>query len=147
MSRGAAHERPPRSVDEGDRSDGAVPTEVRLAAGVVLVQALGLLVAAVVLVIKTVAGHPDSVGRSLWAAGFALLGALILAWAARSISAGHPGLRSPLIVIELLALPVGYSLGIQAGKVEYGAPVLLTALAVLYLLFTPAARESLQRRM
>jgi hypothetical protein len=50
--------------------------------------------------------------------------------------------RTPVVVLQLLALPVGYSLGIQAGLLAYGAPILLAAVAVLYLLFTPEARAA-----
>ena len=57
----------------------------------------------------------------------------------------RPSARSPVLVLELLALPVSYSLAIQAGRVGYGGPILISALAVLYLLFTPSAREILNR--
>ena len=50
-------------------------------------------------------------------------------------------------MIELLALPVSYSLAFQANRVGYGAPILLSALAVIYLLFTPPVREVLDRRI
>jgi hypothetical protein len=46
----------------------------------------------------------------------------------------------------LLAVPVSYSLAFQAHRVAYGGPILLAALAVLYLLFTPPARTALDRR-
>ena len=118
---------------------------MRIAAAVVALQAAGLLVVMIVLLVKTIFGNPDDVARALLAAGMALAGALLLLAAARSLLAGRAGLRTLLIVVELLALPVGYSLGIQAGRVAYGAPILLSALAVLYLLFTPAARRALER--
>ena len=38
-----------------------------------------------------------------------------------------------------------YSLAFQADRPGYGAPILLVALAVLYLLFTPPARAALDR--
>ena len=50
-----------------------------------------------------------------------------------------------MVVLQLLALPVGYSLAFQAGLLGYGAPILLGALTVLYLLFTPPARAALDR--
>jgi hypothetical protein len=49
------------------------------------------------------------------------------------------------VVIELLALPVSYSLAIQAGRVGYGAPIMLSALAVIYLVFTPPVRAVFDR--
>jgi len=48
-------------------------------------------------------------------------------------------------VLELLALPVSYSLGFQAGLMVYGAPILLSALAVLYLLFIAGPRGARSR--
>jgi hypothetical protein len=50
------------------------------------------------------------------------------------------------VVIQLLALPVSYSLGFQAGRIWYGGPIMAIALAVLFLLFTPPVREALDRR-
>ena len=85
----------------------------------------------------------------LWAAlavaGFALLGAVVLYLCGRGLLALRPSARSPVVLLELIALPVGYSLGIQAGRVLVGLPVLLSALAVLVLLFTPTARAALDR--
>ena len=121
------------------------PTPVRLAAGLVIAEALGLLVAAGVLVSKTVTGHPGSVGRALSGAGLALFGAVVLALCARGLMQLRSSARTPVIVLQLLALPVGYSLAFQAGRVGYGGPVLIAALAVLYLLFTPPARAALDR--
>ena len=124
----------------------AAPGEIRLAALIICLQAVGLLVATVVLLVKTASGHPDNLGRAFSDAGFALIGAALLVWAARSLLALRPAVRTPLVVLELLALPVGWSLGFQAGRVGYAAPLLLSALGVLYLLFTPAARRVLDRR-
>jgi hypothetical protein len=118
---------------------------VRLAVSLVLAQALGLFALAVLLVIETVVGHPDRVGRALSGAAFALVGVAILGLAARGLRRLHPAARAPIVVLELLSLPVGYSLAFQAGRAAYGAPVLVLALAVLYLLFTPPARAVLNR--
>jgi len=126
----------------GDRP---LPGQVRLAAALVIAQGLALLAAAAVLVAKTVAGHPDSVARALLGAAMALLGTLVLLACARGVLGRHPAARTPVVVLEVLALPVGYSLGVQAGLPGYGAPIVLSALAVLCLLFTPAARSVLDR--
>ena len=121
------------------------PTPVRLAAAIVAAEAVGLLVAAGVLVTKTVTGHPASVGRALVGAALAVFGAAVLALCARGLMLLRYAARTPVIVLQLLALPVGYSLAFQAGRVGYGGPVLVAALAVLYLLFTPPARAALDR--
>ena len=85
----------------------------------------------------------------LWAAvaivGFALLGAAVLAGCARGLLRLSPAARSPVILVQLLAVPVGYSLGIQAGRPLVGAPILLAAVAVLVLLLLPSSRQALDR--
>jgi hypothetical protein len=123
----------------------APPTVVRVAVAVLAAEALGLVVAAGVLVVKTVGGHPGNIGRALFAAAMALAGALALAVGARGLWHLRPAARTPMIVLQLLAIPVGYSLSFQAGRVGYGGPILVAAVAVIYLLFTPPAREALER--
>jgi hypothetical protein len=68
-----------------------------------------------------------------------------LGYCARGLFRLRPAARTPAVVIQLLALPVSYSLAFQAGRVDYGAPILLSALAVIYLLFTPPVRAVLDR--
>jgi hypothetical protein len=136
------------SVDPAGSADpaGPIATQLLVGAGIVLVQAVALLGAALVLIVKTLTGHPDSVGRALLGAAMALLGAVVLVACARGLQRHRPASRTPIVVIELLALPVGYSLGFQAGLIGYGGPMLVSALAVLYLVFTPPARAALDRR-
>lgn len=119
--------------------------ELRITVVLLILQALGLLAAAGTLLVKTIVGEPDSYARALLGAALAIGGALLLGAAARGIVRGSSAARSPAIVMELLALPVGYSLAFQAGLVGYGGPILLSAVAVLYLMFTPAARAALDR--
>jgi hypothetical protein len=123
----------------------AVPREIRNATAVIYLEALGLLVASGILVSKTITGHPASMGRALLDAAFPLVGAVILVLCARGIGRLSPGARTPIVLIQLLALPVSFDLAFQAGLVAYGGPILIAALAVLYLLFTPAARAALDR--
>jgi hypothetical protein len=122
-----------------------VPGPVRVAAAIVALEALALVAAAVVLIVKTVSGEPKDVWRALLGAALALGGALVLLAAARALLLLRPAARSPIVVLQLLALPVSYSLWFQAGVAAYGAPIMLAALAVLFLLFTPPAREALDR--
>jgi len=122
-----------------------VPSQLRACGAVIGLESLALLAAAAVLVLKTITGHPGEVGRALFAAALAALGALCLAWCARGLLRLRPAARTPVVVLQLLAVPVAYSLAFQAGLVEYGGPMLLAALLVLYLLFTPPARAALDR--
>ena len=122
-----------------------VPPPLRLAARIVLVQAAALAVTAAVLIGLAFLHSTTRLWAAIAVAAFALLGALVLYLCARGLLALRPSSRSPVILLELIALPVGYSLGIQAGRLLFGIPVLLSALAVLVLLFTPAARTALDR--
>lgn len=125
--------------------DGEPPAQLRAAVAVVVLEVLALLAAAGVLLAKTVTGHPASVDGALLGAAFAVGGAAVLALAARGLIHLHASARSPVIVLQLLSLPVAYSLAFQAGLVVYGGPILVAALTVLYLLFTPSARAVLER--
>lgn len=122
-----------------------VPRPLRVAAGLVLAQAAALGVTAVVLVVLAFVHSTTRLWAALAVAGFAVLGAIVLYLCGRGLLALRPSSRSPVVLLELIALPVGYSLGIQAGRLVLGLPVLLSALAVLVLLFTPAARLALDR--
>jgi hypothetical protein len=129
-----------------DSAADAVPLPLRAAIGLVALEALGLLALAALLAVKTIGDHPDDVGRALLGAAMALAGALALGLCARGLAHGRPAARTPVVVIQLLAIPVSYSLGFQAHRLGYGGPIFVVALAVLYLLFTPPARALLDRR-
>jgi len=123
----------------------AIPAQVRAAVIIIGLEVLGLAGLAGLLVDKTLTGSPhNKLGAGLGAA-LVLAGALALALAARGLQHLRPAARTPVVVLQLLALPVSYSLAFQAGLVGYGGPILVAALAVLYLLFTPPARAALDR--
>jgi hypothetical protein len=113
--------------------------------GVLGLQALAFVVLAAVVVIKTIGGSPHSLGGALVGALLALGAAAVLTLCGRALLGLRPAARTPVVVIELLALPVSYSLAFSAHRLGYGAPILVSALVVLYLLFTPTARASLDR--
>jgi hypothetical protein len=127
--------------------DVTAPPQVRAAVVVIGVEAFALLVLVGVLLTKSATGSPNSLARALLLAALALVGAGALAAAGRSLLRLRPAARTPIVVLQLLALPVSYSLAFQAHRIGYGGPILLAALAVLYLLFTPAAREALDREI
>jgi hypothetical protein len=118
-----------------------------LAVVLVLIESAALVCAAVFLVYATVVGTPSDLWRALFGAAVALAGAATLAFGARALAHLRPAARSPIVVLQLLALPVGYSLGFQAGRIGYGGPIMAIALVVLFLLFTPPAREALDRHL
>lgn len=75
----------------------------------------------------------------------ALLAAVVLAGCARGVLRLRAAARTPAVVLQLLAVPVAYSLWFQADRPAFGAPIMLAALSTVYLLFTPAARANLDR--
>jgi hypothetical protein len=124
-----------------------LPGQLRVAIALIGLEALGLLSLAVVLLIKTITGHPHSLPAALLGVAMTLFGAAVLVLCARGLAALSPSARAPVVVIELIALPVSYTLAFQAGLVGYGAPILVIALAVLYLVFAPPVREVLDREL
>ena len=122
-----------------------VPKEIRNATIVIYVEALGLLVAAGVLISKIFTGHPNSLGRAWLDVAFPLAGAAVLCLGARGIGRLRSGARSPIVIVQVLALPVAFDMAFQAGLYAYGIPILVLALTVLYLLFRPASNEALER--
>ena len=69
----------------------------------------------------------------------------MLGLCARGLLRLRPAARTPVVVLQVLAVPVSYSLAFQAGRVGYGGPIFVAALAMLYLLFTPPVRAVLDR--
>jgi hypothetical protein len=122
-----------------------IPGPLRAACVVLGLEALALLGATVFLVVDAVTGHPDSVGGAVLVAVATLLGGALLGVCARGLWRLQPGARTPAVVLQLLALPVSYTIAFQAGRYGYGGPILVAAVVVLYLLFTPPVRAVLDR--
>ena len=124
------------------------PRPVLAAAALVAVEGAALLVLAVVNVVLTALDDAGSVPLAL--AGALLLaifgGGLLLL--ARALRALRPPARSPVVAVQIVALPVGWTLASSNGRPEIGVPVLVLAAAVLVLLFATAqARDSLARNI
>ncbi len=84
-------------------------------------------------------GDPFDRAATLLEAAFAVVMGGLLVMVARGLSRVDGWSRSPAVVVQLLALPVGY--GLAQGQVWWAAiPVLLLAGTVLFLLATPTAR-------
>jgi hypothetical protein len=135
------------AVDPAVRGEAATarPPALRVACLIVGLEALGLLVGGLVLLVDSVFGHPGDRVSAILAGGFALLGAVALAAGARGLLRARPAARTPVIVLEILAVPVGYQLWFDSERPEWGGPIFFAALAVLYLLFTPPVRALLNR--
>jgi hypothetical protein len=122
------------------------PRPVLAAAGLVVVEGVALLVLAVLNVVLTALSDAGSVALALGGAVLLAVfgGALLLL--ARGLRNLRPATRSPVVAVQIVALPVGWTLAGANGRPEVGVPVLVLAVAVLVLLFgTAGARDSLAR--
>jgi hypothetical protein len=98
----------------------------------------------VVDLVKVVTGSPRSVLFAVVAGLMAMgTGAVLLALA-MALRRRRRWAQAPVAVLQALALPVGYSLAVQAGLWQYGGPVLLLALSELCLLFSPSSTRALR---
>ena len=112
---------------------------VALAAALVALEGLALVVLGVVYGAAGVLGDPFDRTATLLEAGLAVLVGGLVLLIARGLADVRWWARSPAVVVQLLALPVGY--GLVQGRVWIAAvPVLGLALAVLFLLATAEAR-------
>lgn len=90
--------------------------------------------------------RPDSVGRA-WAGVVMAVGAgVLILFLARALSQVASWSRAPVVVIQILAAPVGYSVAFPAQHPLYGIPILAAAATVLYLLFTPESKLAFFQR-
>jgi hypothetical protein len=122
------------------------PRPVRLAAALVAVEGVALLALAVLEAVSTVLSDAASVSLALVTAAFAAAGGLLLLWLARALTGLRRAARTPVVVLQLIMLPIGWNLVGSSGRPELGVPVLLLAVAVLGLLFgSEEARAALRR--
>jgi len=122
-----------------------VPKPLRVACALIALQSLGLVVAAGALLVETVYGHPADRWSAVLGVGFAVLGAVAFGLGARGLLRLRPAARTPMFVLEVLTVPIAYDVAFDSERYAYGGPILLVALAVLYLLFTPPVRAALDR--
>jgi len=121
--------------------DAATPgstSAVRRAAVLLAVEGAGLLVVGVVFAIVTATGSPMNRGLSFTVAGFAVGTGVVLGLLGRAIDSFRGWARSPSVVLQLLAFPVGVGL-LQGGVWSAGIPVLLLAGATLWHLLAAGA--------
>jgi hypothetical protein len=111
---------------------------VRRCAALLLVEGVALLVVGVVDGVATAVGSPTDRGLSYTVASFALAGGGVLLLLARAIDRRKGWARSPAVVLQLLALPVGVGLA-QGGVWLAAVPVLLLAATTLWQLFAAGA--------
>ncbi len=120
-------------------SNPAAPPAVRGAGWIVVLQGVAALVVAAVLVVRGLGGADQRVvnglGTAVW---FAVVGGAVLA-AGSALVTGRRWGRGLGVFTQLLLLPVAWYLGVGSHQPAFGFPLGVLALAVLVLLFSPAA--------
>lgn len=117
------------------------PSTVRQAAVLVALEGAAAVVAAVVFVIRGLAGADQHVvsgfGNAAW---FALIGAGVLA-GAWALWTGRRWGRGIAVFAQLLLLPVTWYIGVGSHQWAYAIPIAVVALAALVLLFSPSTLQ------
>ena len=122
------------------RASAATPGAVRRAALAVGLEGAALTVLALVLLVLSVTGEPDSLGRALAEVVYVGLAAAALDTCAVGLWRLASWARGPVVALQILLGVLGYTAAFQAGQPLVGVPVLTLVGVVLYLLATPEAR-------
>jgi hypothetical protein len=120
-----------------------LPVYLRVAAGATALEALALAVSAVWLVVHRLTGHRAHDSFDFWfLVGLVVFAAAALAWTSQGLARRRRWARSPSVLTQLLALPVGVD-AMQTGAAWVGAPLLVCAVAGLIGLFAPSTTQAL----
>ncbi|MGY1754184.1 hypothetical protein [Blastococcus sp. SYSU D01042] len=130
----------PAPAPQPRRPQVLAPRSVRQAAGLVAVEAAGLVVLAVVWLWLTLTGDAESVARALAEVVLLGLAAALLGAAAAGLRRLAGWARGPVIAVQVLVAASGFVTAFQAARPEIGVPLLVLAAGILYLLMTPEAR-------
>ncbi|WP_282694270.1 hypothetical protein [Streptomyces sp. CC208A] len=119
------------------------PTRLAVAAGVALVEALGLLVGGVYMLVRVLTdGGGDLTGGVTLGVTVLALGLIPLA-AARGLWRMRSWSRGPAVITQILALPVAWQMLQSEGVIPYGIALAVLAVTGLVLLVNPATTEAL----
>lgn len=117
------------------------PVSVARAAWLVATEGVALIVLGLALLVGGLfLGSPDSVTRALAEVLLAIVAGVAVLGLARGLGQVAGWSRAPVIVTQILAAPIGYSLAFPSGQPLIGVPILIVVAAVLYLLFTRESR-------
>lgn len=120
-------------------------TQLSLAAALVGIEGLVALGYAIVWGYLSLTGKPTDQTASLMGAVFVALGGMLLLRMAVALWKVDVWPRVPTIVLQLMLVPVSWSLAFTLGNTAVGVPLLVVAIALLVLLFSKAVREDFDR--
>ncbi|OLF19053.1 hypothetical protein BU204_03125 [Actinophytocola xanthii] len=117
------------------------PASVRGGGVLVALQGLAGLAFAVALLVRAMGGASTQGNNVYGEAGyFAVIGVAVLA-VGIGLVLGRYWARSPAVVVELLLLGVAWYAAGPSGRPEFGIPVGVMCVVVLFLLFSARSRE------
>lgn len=119
-----------------------LPSPLRWAVWLLVVEAVGAGLAAVLLAYQGFADEAANVGDAVAVAGFAIVVGAALAGLALALSRRKPRARAPAIVLQLMAVMFALTL-LTSGAGWLGLPVGLLGIAVATLLLTPGTTGAL----
>lgn len=120
-------------------------TQLALAAGLVALEGLIALGFALTWGYLSLTGRPTDETASLMGAVFAALGGMLLLRMAAALWKVEVWPRVPVIVLQLIFVPVGWSIAFKLGSTAIGVPMLVLAVSLLVLLFSAPVREGYGR--
>jgi hypothetical protein len=107
------------------------------------VESLGLAASGVWLVVHRLTGHRAHDSFDFWfLVGLVVFAALALFWTARGLARSRRWSRSPSVLTQLLALPIGID-AMSTGAAWVGVPLLACAVVGLIGLFAPSTTGAL----
>ncbi len=120
------------------------PTEVKVAAGLVLVEAAGLVVIGVLTGVSGF-GNAANTGQLLGQVAYYLVLAAGVGWVAGGLLRGRRWGRTPALVIQIITLGVGFYLAVSSGRPAWGIPVAVIGIGAGLLLLSRPATEWISR--
>jgi len=114
------------------------PRALAAAAALVATQGLLLVGLGVWQVVRGFGHHIDNLGRAEFGGVLCLVCGVVVIGLGRAQVVRRTSSKAPIVVIELLCLPVGWAM-IQNGLLAYGVPLLAVAVATLTLLALAAS--------
>lgn len=118
------------------------PTTLKVAVWLLLLQATALALLTLYLIYLDVTADATTVQGALSTTVFVAIMAAAFLLVGVSLSRRRRWARGPAIVIEMLQVPIGYTM-LTHGLPAVGAPVLVCGLAGAALLLAPSTRRSL----
>lgn len=109
------------------------------------VQGAAIVIGGLVWGFRSITDKPDNLGASLAGAVFCIAAGLVVIRLGVALRGQRQWARAPVIALEILFLPVGWSVTFQGGSKLYGIPVLAVAAVLIGLLLSKPVSALLDR--